>query len=100
MGNASDWGVAPASSHAGAILATGWSHVREHAFQGPRHSSQIQSVHQCRRRLDLPAAVGAEEAPELLLAGSSPPRRLLLERPEHVELALARDDLLHRGGAE
>jgi hypothetical protein len=74
--------------------------MSKHAVQRPRHVVEIQRVDQQGRGLDLPAAVGAEEAPELLLSGPSSPRRLLLEGAERFKVTLSVDDLFHAGGTE
>jgi len=50
--------------------------------------------------LDLPAPVRAEEAPELLRAGPSPPLGLSLKGAERLEFALGLDDPFHVGDAE
>jgi PAS domain S-box-containing protein len=68
--------------------------------QGPRHLGEIQRGDEQGRGSDLPAAVSAEEAPELLLTGPSSPRWLLLEGAERSDLTLNVDDLLHGGGTE
>ena len=68
--------------------------------QGPRHLSEIQRVDQQGGGLDLPAALGAKEAPQLVLNGSSAPRRLPLERAEGYEVALGVEDLFHRNRTE
>jgi hypothetical protein len=73
---------------------------REDAIQRPRHPSQIERVDEQRRGLDLPAAAGAEEAPELLLMGPSLPRRLLLEGAEGFKVTLRVDDPFYGGGTE
>jgi hypothetical protein len=64
-----------------------------------RHGREVQRVDQQPRVAGLPAAVGADEAPELRLAAASLPR-LLLERAERPKLTLALDDLFHRGGTK
>ena len=56
---------------------------------------EVQRVDEQGRILDLAAAATPQEAPKLLLGGSSSPLRLLLERAEGAELAPAGDDLLH-----
>ena len=68
--------------------------------QRPRHSGEIERVDEKSRRLDLPAAVRAEEATKLLLGGPSAPRRLLLEGAKRLQVALSGEDLFDRGGAE
>jgi hypothetical protein len=62
--------------------------------------SEIQRVDEQRRGLDLPATLGAKEAPQLVLSGSSAPRRLHLEGAEGHEVALGVDDLFHGDGTE
>jgi hypothetical protein len=47
------------------------SDMCKYTVQRPRHVSEIQRVDEHGRGLDLPATVGAEEAPELLLSGPS-----------------------------
>ena len=70
------------------------------AVQWPRHFGEIERVDEQRRGLDLPAAVGAEEAPKLILMGPSPPRGLLLEDAERFKVTLGVDDLFDGDGAE
>jgi hypothetical protein len=67
-------------------------------IERPRHAREVQRINQQPRVADLPAAVGADEAPKLRLAAPSSPRRLLLERAERSKLTLALDDLFHSGG--
>src|SRR5436853_7211397 len=74
--------------------------MRKHTVQRSRHLGESQRFDQQGCGLDLPAAVGAEEAPELLLIGPPMPRRLLLERPEGSKLTLSVDDLFHGSGTE
>jgi hypothetical protein len=74
--------------------------MSKYAIQRPRHSCEIQGVDEQGRRLDLAAAVGAEEAPKLLLIGPSLPRRLLLEGAERSKVTLSVDDLFHSGGTK
>jgi hypothetical protein len=65
-----------------------------------RHGREVQRVDQQSCVAGLPAAVGADEAPELGLAAASLPRRLPLERAERPKLTLALDDLFHRCGTK
>jgi len=74
--------------------------MSKYTVQWPRHLGEIQRVDEQGRGLDLPAAVGAEEAPELLLNGPSLPRRLLLEGAERFKVTLSVDDLFHGDGTE
>jgi hypothetical protein len=73
------------------------SDVSQYTIQRPRHAREIQRVDEQPRVPDLPAAVSADEAPELLGAAPCSPRRLLLERAERSKLALRLDDLFHTG---
>ena len=50
--------------------------------------------------MHLPSAVGAQEAPKLLLVGPSLPCRLLLEGAERSKLTLGVHDLFHGGRTE
>ena len=61
---------------------------------------QIQCLDEGGGRPDLPAAVRAEEAPELLLDASTSPLGLSLEGPERDEISLLGDDSFHGSGAE
>jgi hypothetical protein len=70
------------------------------AVQRPRHVVEIQCVDEQGGELDLPAPMGAEEAPELLLCGPSSPGRLLLKGSERCKVTLGIDDLFHRGDPE
>jgi len=74
--------------------------MSKYAVQRPRHLGKIQRVDEQGGGLDLPAAVGAEETPKLLLIGPSSPRRLLLEGPERFKVTLSVDDLFHGVGTE
>jgi hypothetical protein len=65
-----------------------------------RHARELQRVDQQPRVPELAAAVGAEEAPKLLLAGPSSPGRLPLERAKRSKLTLRLDDLFHTGGTK
>jgi hypothetical protein len=76
------------------------SDMSQYTIQRPRHAREIQLLDEQPRVSDLPAAVGADEAPKLLLAAPSSPRRLLLERAERSKLALSLDDLFHTRGAK
>jgi len=67
----------------------------KYTVQPPRHVGEIQRVDEQGRGLDLPATVGPEEAPELLLIGSSAPRRLFLEGAERFKVTLSVDDPFH-----
>src|SRR5438067_1938898 len=69
-------------------------------IEWPRHTGEINRLDHSGRRLDLAAAVGAEEAPQLNFRLPRPPLRLPLERAEGLELALPFDDSFHRGDAE
>ena len=70
------------------------------AVQRRRHPGEIQRVDEQGRGLNLPAPVGAEETPELLLRSPPSPRRLLLEGAERFKLTLSLDDPFHSGGPE
>src|SRR2546428_13882165 len=74
--------------------------MSKYTVQRPGYLGEIQRVDEQGRGLDLPAAVGAQEAPELLLIGPSSPRRLLLEGVERFKVTLSVDDLFHGGGTE
>jgi hypothetical protein len=76
------------------------SDMSQYTIQRPRHAREIQRIDEQPRVPDLPAAVSADEAPELLLAAPCSPRRLLLERAERSKLALSLDDLFHTGGTK
>jgi hypothetical protein len=67
--------------------------MSKYTVQWPRHLGEIQRVDEQGRGLDLPAAVGAEEAPELLLNGPSLPRRLLLEGAERFGCSASQGSL-------
>ena len=66
--------------------------MSEHAIQRPRHTREVQRIDEQGSRLDLPAAVRTDEAPELLLRGPSAPGGLLLESAERPKVALGIDD--------
>jgi hypothetical protein len=72
----------------------------EYAIERPRHDRELQRVDEQPRVPDLPAAVGADEAPKLLLAAPCSPGGLLLERAERSKFALGLDDLFHTGGTK
>jgi hypothetical protein len=72
----------------------------QNAVQRPRHSGEVQRVNEHGRRFDLPAAMRAEETPELILFGAGSPLGLSLEGAERFELSLRFDDPLDGGGAE
>ena len=74
--------------------------MRKYTIERPRHARELQRVDQQPRVPDLPAAVGTDEAPKLLLAAPSSPRRLLLEGAERSKLTLNLDDLFHTGGTK
>jgi hypothetical protein len=84
-------------SKAEVFIALGMS---QDTIERPRHAGEVQRVDEQLRVADLPATVGADEAPKLCLAAASSPRRLLLEGAERSKLALGRDDLFHTGGAK
>jgi hypothetical protein len=69
-------------------------------IERPRHAREVQRADQQPRVADLPATVGADEAPKLLLAAPCSPGRLPLERAERSKLTLGLDDLFHRGGTK
>jgi TfoX N-terminal domain len=71
--------------------------VRQHAFERPRHSSEIQRLDEQRRVAGLPVP---HEAPELLFIGQVSLRRLLLERVKRAELTLGGDHLFHSRRAD
>ena len=66
----------------------------------PRYPCEVERLDEQRRVPDLPAAAAPHEAPELLVGLAPAPFRLLLERPERPEIALALDDLLDTRWAE
>jgi hypothetical protein len=74
--------------------------MRKYTIEWPRHAREIQRVDEQPRVPGLPAAVGADEAPKLLLAAPCSPGRLLLEGAERSKLALGLDDLFHTGGTK
>jgi hypothetical protein len=74
--------------------------MSKYTIERPRHARELQRVDQQPRVTDLPAAVGADEAPKLRLAAASLPGRLLLERAERPKLTLGLDDLFHHGRAK
>jgi hypothetical protein len=76
------------------------SEMSQYPIQRPRHAREVQRVDQQPCVSHLPAAVGADEAPKLLLAAPSSPGRLLLEDAERSKLTLGLDDLFHRGAAK
>jgi hypothetical protein len=80
------------------VDSSGGSDVGEDAVERPRHPAEVQGLDEQGRGLDLPAAVGAEEAAELLLGGPSLPGGLFLEGAERSKLA-ASSGLLGRGGS-
>ena len=73
------------------------SDMSQYTIERPRHAREIQRVDEQPRVPDLPAAVGADEAPKLLLAAPRSPRRLLLEGAERSKLTLGLHDLFHTG---
>ena len=56
------------------------SDVRQHGVQRPRHTGRIEGLDEQPRILDLAAAPGAHEAPQLGLGAPALLRRLLLQR--------------------
>jgi hypothetical protein len=74
--------------------------MSKYLIERPGHAGEIQRVDQQPRVSGLAAAVGADEAPKLLLAAASLPRRLPLEGAERSQLALGLDDLFHTGGTK
>ena len=75
--------------------------MSKHAVQGTRHAIEIQRLdEQGGPGLDLAAAPGSHEAPELFLCPPASPRGLLLEGAERCELTLSVDDPFDGGGAE
>jgi len=74
--------------------------MSKYSVQRPRHLGGIERVDEQGRGLDLPAAVGAEEAPKLLLIGPFSPRGLLLEGAERFKITLSVKDVFHEGGTE
>ena len=84
-------------SKAEVFIALGMS---QDTIERPRHAGEVQRVDEQLRVADLPATVGADEAPKLCLAAASSPRRLLLEGAERSKLALGLDDLFHTGGTQ
>src|SRR5436309_2889466 len=74
--------------------------MSKYTVQRSRHPGEIQLVDEQGRVLDLPAAAGAHEAPQLLLLGLSLLRRLLLEGAERSKVTLSIDELFHGGGTE
>jgi hypothetical protein len=76
------------------------SDMGKDTIQWPGNVREVQRADEQPRVADLPAAVGAEEAPKLLLAAPCSPGRLPLERAERSKLALGLDDPFHAGGAQ
>jgi hypothetical protein len=72
----------------------------EYTIERSRHARELQRVDEQPRVADLPAAVGADETPKLLLAAPSSPGGLLLEDAERSKLTLGLDDLFHTGGTQ
>ena len=72
----------------------------EHAIQRPRNPAQIEGVDEHGGGLDLPAASGTEEAPELLLIWAAAPGRLILKGAVRGEVSLSCDNLFHGRRAE
>src|SRR5687767_3305342 len=81
-------------------MRSGCSDMGKNPVQRTRYSGQIERVDEQRSGSDLPAAVGTEEAPQLLLRAPSSPGRLLLEGAERLEVALGFDDPFHGCRAE
>lgn len=72
----------------------------KHTVQRARDPGEIQRRDEQGGGSDLPAAVGAQEAPELLLLGPSLPRRLPLEGAERFEVTLSVDDPFNGGDSQ
>jgi hypothetical protein len=92
--------IATAGLGPGHLLWSGEHGQSQYTIERPRHARELQRVDQQPGVPDLAAAVGADEAPKLLLAGPSSPGRLLLERAERSKLALSLDNLFHTGGTQ
>jgi hypothetical protein len=74
--------------------------MSQYTIERPRHAGEIQRVDEQPRVAALAAAVGADEAPKLLLAAPCSPRRLPLERAERSKLTLGLDNSFHTGGTK
>ena len=74
--------------------------MREHAVERTRDVVEIDRIDEQARVAQLAAVGAAHEAPQLSVEPLSPPRRLLLERPERAEVAFGLDDGLDEGRAE
>ena len=69
------------------------SDLSKYTVQRSWHVAEVQRLDEHGRGLDLPAAVGAHEPPELVLGGTASPRGLLLKGAERFEVTLSLDDL-------
>src|SRR5713101_5462579 len=69
--------------------------MSKHEVERPRHSVEIQGVHEQRRRFDLSPPMRAEKAPELRLMRAFSPRGLVLKASERFQLAFRVDDPFH-----
>ena len=74
--------------------------MSKYPVERPGHLAEVERVDEQTRVPDLPAAAAAHEAPKLLLASPSLPRRLFLEGAEGSEVTLGVDDPFHGGGTE
>jgi len=74
--------------------------VLQDTVERPGHPVEIQRPDENSRGLDLSASLRPEEAPQLLLGGSSSPLTLVLEGAERFKLTLGLDDVFHGGGPD
>jgi hypothetical protein len=74
--------------------------VSKHQIERPRHSGEIECLHEQAGVSDLPAAAAAHETPKLLLGRPSLPRRLLLEGAKGSKVTLSVSDPFYGGGTE
>src|SRR6476646_10297712 len=72
----------------------------EHEVERSRHLGEVEGLDQQGSEPALAAAFAPEEAAELGLAVTSPPRRLVLQRAQRRELILGFDDPLNTIDAE
>jgi hypothetical protein len=74
--------------------------VTEDAVEWSRDASEVESLDEQARVLDLSASAASHEAAKLLLCRAPFPLRLLLERTERGDVALSRENVFNRCGAE
>jgi hypothetical protein len=70
------------------------------AVEWSRDASEVESLDEQARVLDLPARAASHEAAKLLLSRASLPLRLLLEGAERADVAVSRENVFDRGDAE